>query len=149
MKEVAVAEQERPMGVVPSLWVDAVEPLRDFYLNTLGFRHRMGIVGKDGKLDFAIVTRDGSMVMMGRPTERIEGTGAAYPTGRPVELYVHASDIDAYHDEIRGRGVAVSSPLTSQWWGDRTFSVKDPYGYVIWFYQPFGPPVPPPGVTML
>jgi PhnB protein len=144
-----MADRESPLGVVPNLWVDAVEPLRDFYMQTLGFRHRMGIVGKDGKLDFAIVTRNGSMVMMGRPTERIEGTAAAHGNARPVELYVHIDDVDAYHDEVTGRGLRVATPPTTQWWGDRTFSVKDPYGYVIWFYQPLGPPVPPPGVKMV
>ncbi len=36
--------------VVPNFWVDAVEPLRDFYLEKLGFSHMMGIVGKDGNV---------------------------------------------------------------------------------------------------
>ena len=53
--------------VVPSFWVDSVETLRSFYLEKLGFGHMMGIVGKDGQLDFCIVFRDDAMVMIGRP----------------------------------------------------------------------------------
>jgi uncharacterized glyoxalase superfamily protein PhnB len=126
--------QETPPQIVPSLFVDAVEPLRDFYLEKLGFGHFMGMVGKDGKLDFAIVQRDGLMVMIGRPQERLSGT-APQPAGRPVEIYIYLKDVDAYHGEVTKKGVKVEDPLTTQWWGDRNFSVRDPYGYRLWFCQ--------------
>jgi uncharacterized glyoxalase superfamily protein PhnB len=135
--------------VVPNFWVDAVEPVRDFYMEKLGFEHMMGVVGKDGKLDFGIVIRDGNMVMLGRPMERIEGTAPKYPTARPVDVYVYVKDVDAYHGEVKGRSVPITEPLTTQWWGDRNFAVKDPYGYTIWFCQTVGPLAPPPGVTMV
>jgi uncharacterized glyoxalase superfamily protein PhnB len=135
--------------VVPSFWVDAVEPVRDFYIEKLGFDHMMGVVGKDGKLDFAIVTRENAMIMMGRPQERIEGTSERYPTKRPLEVYIYTKDVDAYHAEIVKRGVKVSDPLTTQWWGDRNFGVKDPHGYLLWFSQPVGGIEPPPGVKVV
>ena len=31
----------------------------------------------------------------------------------------------------------------------RTFSVRDPYGYQLWFYQHVSDVAPPPGVTMV
>jgi uncharacterized glyoxalase superfamily protein PhnB len=140
---------QRTGSVTPSFWVDAVEPLRNFYLEKLGFEHMMGVVGKDGSLDFCIVKRDGAMIMMGRPEDRIEGTGATYPTRRPIEIYLSVKDVDAYHDEVARRGVAITEPLTTQWWGDRTFAVRDTYGYQLWFYQPVGEPRPPTGVKMV
>lgn len=45
--------------------------------------------------------------------------------------------------------MAVTEALATQWWGDRNFAVKDPYGYTLWFYQTVGAPTPPPGVTMV
>ncbi len=135
--------------VVPSFWVESVETLRSFYLEQLGFQHMMGIVGKDGQLDFSIVFRDDAMVMIGRPQDRIEGTSPQYPTRRPLELYIYLKDIDAYHAEVSKRGVAIAEPLTTQWWGDRNFAVRDPYGYQIWFGQTVGDPVPPPGTKMI
>lgn len=142
-------QQENRAVVTPSFWVDAVEPVRAFYLETLGFDHMMGIVGKDGKLDFCIVTREGAMMMIARPQERIEGSGSAYPTKRPLEVYVCVKDVDAYHAFVVTRGARVVEPLTTQWWGDRTFAVKDPYGYQLWFYQNVGELQPPPGVTVV
>ena len=37
-------------GIIPSFWVDEVEPLRSFYIEKLGFEPSLGMVGKDGKL---------------------------------------------------------------------------------------------------
>lgn len=135
--------------VVPSFWVESVETLRSFYLEQLGFQHMMGIVGKDGQLDFSIVFRDDAMVMIGRPQDRVEGASPQYPTRRPLELYVYLKDIDAYHAEVSKRGVPIAEPLTTQWWGDRNFAVRDPYGYQIWFGQTVGDLVPPPGTKMI
>jgi len=144
-----MSESQSAASVVPSFWVDAVEPVRDFYLQKLGFEHMMGVIGKDGRLDFCIVTREGAMIMIGRPEDRIEGANEKYPTRRPVEIYVYVKDVDRYHDQVKGGGVDVVEPLTTQWWGDRTFAVRDPYGYQLWFCQTVGEPVPPPGVKMM
>ena len=142
-------QQQATPQIVPNFWVESVEALRTFYLEKLGFEHMMGVVGKDGKLDFTIVTRDGLMVMIGRPEKRIDGSAPAYATDRPVELYLYVKDVDAFHGEVRDRKVEIADPLTTQWWGDRTFAVKDPYGYTIWFCQTVGEPAPPPGVKMI
>ena len=45
----------RPASVIPLRYVASVDSLRDFYMEQLGFDHLMGMVGKDGQLDFAIV----------------------------------------------------------------------------------------------
>lgn len=142
----------QPGQLVPSFFVDSVEKQRAFYVERLGFAHRMGLVGRDGELDFCIVTRDASMIMFARPQERMEGTAEGYPTARPLELYVRVDDVDAYHADVEGRGVPIEKPLTDQWWGDRNFAVRDPYGYRIWFNQtvvPFDRVQPPAGIKIV
>lgn len=112
----------------------------------------MGIVGKDGRLEFAIVTRDGAMLMFTRPDTQVEGSGEKYPTKRPVELHINVPDVDAYHESMRERRVRVAEPIKTQWWGDRNFAVEDPYGYRLWFYQTvevWGKIVPPAGVKVV
>ncbi|WP_394824469.1 VOC family protein [Pendulispora albinea] len=135
--------------VIPSLMVQAVEPLRDFYIGKLGFEHMMGIVGKDGAFDFCIVTRDGNGVMIGRPEKPEAAVSLQSNVPRSLELYIYVENVDRYHAEITGRGVAVVDALQTQWWGDRTFAVKDPYGYQIWFCQPTGEFSPPEGVKVI
>ena len=38
--------------VMPMIVVASVDAIRNFYVDTLGFSHVMGMVGKDGQLDF-------------------------------------------------------------------------------------------------
>ena len=139
---------ETPGGtsIIPSLWVDEIEPVRNFYIDQLGFGHMMGVVGRDGKLDTAIVQKDAAMIMLGRPPE----PGSPDPKmRRSVDLYIYVADVDAYHAEVVQRGVHVHEPLTTQWWGDRNFQVKDPAGYLIWMTQTVAEFTPPAGVTVV
>jgi len=117
---------------------------RNFYVETLGFDHLMGVLGKDGQLDFVTVAMSGARLMFTRP----QGAGAAVSAGgkkQPVEIYLEVGDVEAYHAQLKKKGVKITEGLTTQWWGDRTFKVLDPYGYEIWFFQNVGEPKPPPG----
>jgi PhnB protein len=143
---------ERPATVMPIITVDSVDDARAFYVDKLGFGHMMGMLGKDGQLDFCTVTLGGARVMLNRPQG--EGQGAGQTVGRttekrPVEIYLEVGDVKAYHHEVKTRGVKITSPLTTQWWGDRTFTVQDPYGYQLWFFQPGGEMKPPPGAKIV
>ncbi len=134
--------------VMPMISVDSVDQARAFYIEKLGFNHMMGMLGKDGQLDFCTVTLGGAKVMFTRPQERMEGTSLT-SSKRPVEIYLEVDDVNAYHNQLKKQGVKISAPLTDQWWGDRTFTVMDPFGYQIWFYQTVGEPVPPQGAKIV
>jgi PhnB protein len=133
--------------IVPNFTVTAVEPLRDFYIEKLGFDHMMAIVGKDGRFDTAIVVRDGMSVMIGRADGAPNGAQQADDRDREVELYFYVKDVDAYHADVVKRGASIIDPPTTHWWGDRTFRVKDPYGYSIQFAQTVAEFQPPEGVN--
>src|SRR5688500_15621598 len=115
------------------IYVDSVEDARSFYVEKLGFVHMMGMLGKDGLLDFCSVELGGARIMFMRPTEGMQGT-AATTTKRAAELYLEVADVEAHHKQVRQK-IKPTTPLTDQWWGDRTFTIMDPYGYLIWFYQ--------------
>lgn len=130
------------------IYVDSVEDARSYYVDLLGFTHMMGMLGKDGQLDFCTVALGGARIMLMRPAEGISGTSAT-TTKRPVELYLEVADVEAYHDVLKTRKVKPTAPLTEQWWGDRTFTVQDPFGYQIWFYQNVAEPKLPAGAKVV
>jgi uncharacterized glyoxalase superfamily protein PhnB len=131
--------------VMPIISVPSVDASRDFYVDKLGFSQAMGMVGKDGQLDFVTVSLGAARLMFSR------SNGATpVPSGKqPVEIYLEVDDVDAYHGRITKKGVKVSDPLTLQWWGDRTFKVLDPNGYQVWFFTNVGEPKPPQGVKLV
>jgi len=130
------------------IYVDSVEQSRAFYVDKLGFEHKMGMLGKDGQLDFCTVSLGGAQVMLMRPPWTMDGTGAT-ESKKPVELYLEVEGVDDYHAQVTGRGVKTTSPLTDQWWGDRTFTLMDPFGYQIWFYTHVSDPVLPAGAKVV
>ncbi|HEV2359443.1 MAG TPA: VOC family protein [bacterium] len=120
--------------VMPIIAVDSIDELHDFYTEKLGFKRVMGMVGKDGQFDFVSYDLNGAQIMFTRTRQPMD---AARPSAgkRPVEIYLEVDDVDAYHRAVSQHGVKITTPLTTQWWGDRTFTIMDPYGYQIWFHQ--------------
>lgn len=134
--------------LMPMIYVESVDQARSFYVDRLGFQHVMGMLGKDGQLDFCTVMLGGARVMLMRPGQRMEGTEPTR-SPKPVELYLEVADVDEYQQQVKTSGIEITDPLTDQWWGDRTFKVSDPYGYRIWFYQTVAEPIPPKGAKLV
>jgi uncharacterized glyoxalase superfamily protein PhnB len=130
---------------MPMITVRSVDDIRNFYVDRLGFSHVMGMVGKDGQLDFCTVVMGEARVMF----MRAPGESTTSPGKQPVEIYLEVEDVDALHKRLAKNGVAISEPLTMQWWGDRTFKVLDPNGYEIWFYTHVAEPTPPQGAKLV
>ena len=131
--------------VMPMIVVGSVDAIRNFYVDTLGFTHVMGMVGKDGQLDFCTVVMGEARIMF----MRAPGDTPSPAGKQPVEIYLEVEDVDALHNRLKKKGVAISDPLTLQWWGDRTFKVLDPNGYEIWFYTNVAEPKPPQGAKLV
>jgi uncharacterized glyoxalase superfamily protein PhnB len=130
---------------MPMIVVKSVDAIRNFYVDTLGFTHVMGMVGKDGQLDFCtVVLGEARIMFMRAPGDRPSQAGK-----QPVEIYLEVEDVDRLHDRLKKKGVSISDPLTLQWWGDRTFKVLDPNGYEIWFYANVAEPTPPQGAKLV
>ncbi len=134
--------------IMPIIAVDSVQHVEDFYTRLLGFTRTMGVAGPDGQLGMATVVLDGARIMFSRPR------AGADPVRRPaekhaVEIYLEVADVEAYHVKLQQRGIDICDPLTLQWWGDRTFKIRDPNGYELWFYQKVGAPRPPQGVKLV
>jgi uncharacterized glyoxalase superfamily protein PhnB len=140
-----MATKTETKTLMPIITVGSVDDTRSFYVDQLGFTHAMGVVGKDGGLDFCTLIKDGARVMFSRNPN---GPSAA-ATKQPVELYIEVENVNAYHDALKKKKVSILDPLTTQWWGDRTFKVTDPSGYVLWFFEHVSDPVPPAGAKIV
>lgn len=135
-------------AVTPILTVGSVEGVDEFYRDKLGFARLIGFAGEDGRLAMVTLVLGGAKLMFTRPREIKDGPQPAEGK-RPVEIYFEVADIDAYHARLVAQGVDIDDPLTLQWWGDKTFKVRDPGGYEIWFYQKIGAPKPPQGLKIV
>ncbi|HEX5322203.1 MAG TPA: VOC family protein [Capsulimonadaceae bacterium] len=130
----------QPSQIMPMIAVPSVDAAREFYVNKLGFGHQMGVLGKDGQLEFCTVVRDGAKIMF---------TRADGPTPAPsVQIYFQVGDIDGYYSRLSSAGVACTDP-ENMWWGDRVFIATDNNGYKIWFYETVSEPAIPEGMKVV
>ena len=134
--------------VMPIITVESADKARNFFVDTLGFDHVMGVLGKDGQLDFVTVVLNGARLMFARPHDNLPVAKAGNGK-QPVEIYLEVGDVAAYHEKLKKKGVKITDALTMQWWGDKTFKVMDPFGYEVWFYQTVGEPRPPEGAKIV
>ena len=77
--------------LIPIIAVDSVDAIRDFYVDKLGFEHVMGVIGKDGQLDFVTVVLGGARVMFTRGPQSEPAPRAGK---RSVDLYLQVDDVE-------------------------------------------------------
>lgn len=115
--------------IMPILAVSDLEKSLSFYTEKLGFEKMISFPGPDGSLVFAFVGL-GPAVNIGlqlSPTpEGTRGDGAVFMIYLP-----DGQEIDPYYEQVKAKGVAIETEIADQYWGDRTFSVKDPDGFYL------------------
>jgi PhnB protein len=116
--------------IAPILAVKDVDASLAFYIEKLGFEKVFVMQGPDGKSTFAYVSIGylGQIGLDARQAAAPLGSGVVFMIYPPEEV-----DLDKLYADVQSRGVAIAKPLRDEYWGDRTFSVKDPDGYCLTF----------------
>jgi hypothetical protein len=53
-----------------------------------------------------------------------------------LDAYIGVTGVAALHDELRGRGAAITKSLEARPWSCIDFYVEDPDGYILCFSEP-------------
>jgi PhnB protein len=121
------------MPITPVLFYPNLEPVLPFYLDVLGFTPNWITTDEaGGKPTYADLDFEGSTLML----DTLGDPEVTTPLGAGVVLYVElAGDIDATFERLKRTGVEIVEPLCEQYWGGRVFTINDPAGYALSFYQ--------------
>src|SRR5260221_1102636 len=106
--------------VMPIITVESADKARNFFVDTLVFDHVMGVLGKDGQLDFLTVVLNGAPLMFARPHDNLPVAKAGNGK-QPVEIYLEVGDVAAYHEKLQKKVVKITDALTMQSWRYETF----------------------------
>jgi lactoylglutathione lyase len=101
--------------------------MRRFYEETLGFPVYNEL---EGWVELHVGATLLTLRLRGRP---YDGTG---PGGASVQLAFRVAprEVDACHEELRGRGVVIIEPPRTSDYGHRTLFFRDPEGNVLEIY---------------
>ncbi|HZP27012.1 MAG TPA: VOC family protein [Dehalococcoidia bacterium] len=129
----------------PEYWVDDPGEVVRYYQDVLGFNKRYDVPGEGGKIVHAEIDFQGSnaiMIAIAQPgrgsvdavIDKLNRVGPA-ARGAGVLLYIDIGDmdIDKYYADVVAKGAKIIEPLQDQFFGDRTFRMEDPFGYVLTF----------------
>lgn len=117
-------------SLVPSIVVRDVPATLEWF-NKLGFATVYTLPGPDGSIAHAEVARDADTRLMLGPA-----SWGGTPGSTGMSLYIKADgSVDAYYDRITAAGITAMEPPSTQFWGDRIFTVEHPDGYRITFWE--------------
>ena len=125
--------QAKPEGyhsVTPYVTVDnAAEAIR-FYSQAFGASEIMRLPMGD-RIAHAEIRVGDSVVMLSDEWPDMGKLSPKNRGGATAGLMVYLEDVDAAYQRALDAGAQPEQPVTDQFWGDRTGSVKDPFG-VTW-----------------
>ena len=130
----AKAKQAVPEGhytVTPHLTLDEAAKAIDWYKKALGAEEKGRAVGPDGKIMHAEIQIGNSRIMLN--DAMMGGKGPKALGGSPVSMWLYVEDSDALFNRAVSAGAQIfggaMGKMTDQFWGDRSGTLTDPFGY--------------------
>jgi len=104
----------------------------EFYKKAFGAVQDFRLDSPDGRVAHAALRVGNSMLMLGEPCD--EGVlGSPETLGKvPSGLYLYVEDADQVFQRALEAGAEQVMPMSDQFYGDRSGTLRDPYGHV-WF----------------
>jgi uncharacterized glyoxalase superfamily protein PhnB len=137
-------------AVIPSIRVKDMEAALSFYRDLLGFE-----VERNGsEVGNAALVRGDARIMLETSAGFYSASYNAAIEERlgarsSIALYMEAMDLDDLYRRIVDAGVPIEDPLAEREWGQREFTVADPDGLWLTFWQAIDPneEAAPPGTA--
>lgn len=101
----------------------------EFYTQAFGAREVFRLPGPDGKIGHAEIKIGDSVLML---ADEGEGMGTSSPEalgGTPMSLMLYLEDADAITAQAVAAGATVLRALQDQFYGDRSATLRDPFGH--------------------
>lgn len=115
--------------ITPHLAITDIAEALDFYAKAFGAEERLRLSMPDGTIAHAEMTVESGLVTLGAAIPDY-GLAAPDPAG-PVQvaITVFGPDVDARYERAVAAGATSMSEPADQFHGDRTASVRCPYGH--------------------
>lgn len=131
-----MATQTTPAGyhsVTPYLIVDNAAKALEFYQKALNAKEmfRLPIPGATGgeKIGHAEIKIGDSQIMLSDEYPEMDARSPKALGGTPTSFMIYVDDVDkAFAQAVKAGGTAVQ-PVETQFWGDRTGTIVDPFGH--------------------
>ena len=120
-------------SVTPYLLVKGAAEALAFYQRAFGAEELMGLAAPDGAVAHAEIKIGDSPVMLADEGDQSDDLGQKSPAtlgATSVSVMLYVSDVDALFAQALAAGASTLRPVQDQFYGDRSGTLRDPYGHV-------------------
>ena len=117
-------------SVTPYLALKQAADAIEFYRRAFGAKERMRLVAPNGKVAHAELTIGDSVVMLAEEHPEMNFRSPESFNGTSITLHLYVKDVDASFRKATEAGAKALHEVKDQFYGDRTGSVRDPFGHV-------------------
>jgi uncharacterized glyoxalase superfamily protein PhnB len=115
--------------VYPYLRVHNTEEAVRFYVRAFGAQESFRLTEPSGRIGHAEIKIGPATLMLAdeNPEQGIDGPRAL--GGTTFSLHLHVADADSAFEQALSAGATVVRPLRDQFYGERSGTVRDPFGH--------------------
>jgi PhnB protein len=117
-------------SVTPYLAVKQAADAIEFYRRAFGAKERMRLVAPNGKVGHAELEIGDSVVMLADEHPEMDFRSPDAYGGAAVSLHLYVKDVDASFRKATEAGAKPVRPVQDQFYGDRSGTLRDPFGHV-------------------
>lgn len=116
-------------SVTPYLIVRGAAAAIDYYTRAFDAKEKNRMADPSGKVGHAELQIGDSTVMLADEFPDLGLTGPLSLGGTSVLMLIYVEDVDAQFEKAVAAGGTVTRPLADQFYGDRSGTLKDPFGH--------------------
>lgn len=119
-------------SITPYLVIKGAAQAIEFYKKVFGANELVRMPGPDGKIGHAELQIGDSRIMLADENPNMgQGYSSAATIGAsPVSLYLYMPDVDTVFQKAVAAGGKVLKPVETQFYGDRSGFIQDPFGHL-------------------
>ncbi|HVR38024.1 MAG TPA: VOC family protein [Thermoanaerobaculia bacterium] len=117
-------------SVTPYLSIDGAAEAIEFYKRAFGASEIMRFDAPGGKIGHAEIRIGDSPLMLADEYPEMNFRGPKSYGGTSVNLMIYVEDVDSFVARAVEAGASLERPVKDEFYGDRSGTVKDPYGHV-------------------
>ncbi len=117
-------------SVTPYLIIKGASDAIEFYKRAFGATELFRMPQPDGKVGHAEIKIGDSPIMLADEHPEMGFSGPTTLGGTPVSIMIYVEDVDTIFNQAIAAGAEEQKPVQDQFYGDRSGTLKDPFGHV-------------------
>lgn len=116
-------------SLTPYLILNEASLAIEFYKKAFGAKELFCMKKPDGTVAHAEMQFGDSKLMLADECPEMKGFSPKSIGGSPIFIHFYVEDVDAVVEAAVLQGATILRPLANQFYGDRSCTVADPFGY--------------------